>query len=78
MVKEAVGLQCTIPIKNSAWQKYDHGRSRLAIEMDADEKLAIRGRKWAEMSVFGTTLSPIADLNLPRSSLLSRGYFEWF
>ena len=44
------------PIKFSAWQK---GRFRLAIEMDAGEKRAIRGVKGAEMSVFGITM-PLA------------------
>ena len=37
----------------------DRGRFRLAIEMDAGKKRAIRGRKGAEMFVFGTTLPPV-------------------
>ena len=39
-------------------KKDDGGRFRLAIEMDAGEKRANRGRKGAGMSVFGTTLPP--------------------
>ena len=39
-------------------KKDDRGRYGLAIEMDAGEKCAIRGRKEAELSVFELKISP--------------------
>ena len=54
----------------------DRVRVRSAIEMDVAEKCAIRGRKGAEMSVFGVTLLPATgtdrEINAPQNK-----YAQW-